>query len=70
MLSMTRERSFESDVRFGRFIPVLVAASAHSEPSRQAKVQDDDMPLHKYPSGTAGPKAADELIAPRKWRGL
>lgn len=30
----------------------------------------DDEPLHTYESGTAGPKAADELIAPRRWRGL
>jgi glucose-6-phosphate 1-dehydrogenase len=31
---------------------------------------DDAMPLHTYASGTAGPAAADELIAPRRWRGL
>ena len=30
----------------------------------------DDEPLHEYASGSAGPEAADELIAPRKWRGL
>ena len=30
----------------------------------------DDMPLHTYKAGTAGPKAADELIAPHRWRGL
>src|SRR5215217_2204520 len=30
----------------------------------------DDMPLHTYPSGSGGPEAADELIAPRRWRGL
>jgi len=30
----------------------------------------DDMPLHTYKSGSAGPAAADELIAPRRWRGL
>jgi glucose-6-phosphate 1-dehydrogenase len=32
--------------------------------------QADDMPLHTYPAGTAGPEAADELIAPHRWRGL
>ena len=32
--------------------------------------QDDDMPLHTYKAGTAGPEAADELIAPHRWRGL
>ena len=31
---------------------------------------DDDEPLHTYPSGSAGPDAADELIAPHRWRGL
>ena len=31
---------------------------------------NDDEPLHTYPSGTAGPEAADELIAPHRWRGL
>jgi glucose-6-phosphate 1-dehydrogenase len=30
----------------------------------------DDMPLYTYASGTAGPEAADELIAPHHWRGL
>ena len=30
----------------------------------------DDEPLHTYESGTAGPAAADELIAPQRWRGL
>ena len=30
----------------------------------------DDEPLHTYESGTAGPAAADELIAPHRWRGL
>jgi len=30
----------------------------------------DDMPVHTYESGSAGPQAADELIAPHKWRGL
>jgi glucose-6-phosphate 1-dehydrogenase len=32
--------------------------------------EDDGMPLDTYPSGTSGPEAADELIAPRRWRGL
>jgi len=31
---------------------------------------DDAMPLDTYPSGTSGPSSADELIAPRRWRGL
>jgi glucose-6-phosphate 1-dehydrogenase len=31
---------------------------------------DDAMPLHTYKAGAAGPAAADELIAPRRWRGL
>jgi glucose-6-phosphate 1-dehydrogenase len=39
------------------------------DPILQAWKQDD-MPVHTYPSGTAGPQAADELIAPRRWRGL
>ncbi|MDA0173018.1 glucose-6-phosphate dehydrogenase [Solirubrobacter taibaiensis] len=30
----------------------------------------DDEPLHSYESGTAGPAAADALIAPHRWRGL
>jgi glucose-6-phosphate 1-dehydrogenase len=30
----------------------------------------DDMPLHTYASGTAGPDAADELISPFRWRSL
>jgi len=30
----------------------------------------DDEPLHTYESGTSGPTAADELIAPHRWRGL
>jgi glucose-6-phosphate 1-dehydrogenase len=30
----------------------------------------DDEPLHTYASGTAGPEAADELIAPHRWRSL
>jgi glucose-6-phosphate 1-dehydrogenase len=32
--------------------------------------EDDGMPLSTYASGTSGPAAADELIAPRRWRGL
>jgi glucose-6-phosphate 1-dehydrogenase len=31
---------------------------------------NDDEPLHTYPSGSAGPQAADALIAPHHWRGL
>ena len=30
----------------------------------------DDEPLHTYASGSGGPEAADELIAPHRWRGL
>jgi glucose-6-phosphate 1-dehydrogenase len=30
----------------------------------------DDEPLHTYASGSGGPAAADELIAPHRWRGL
>src|SRR4051812_7035819 len=30
----------------------------------------DDMPLNTYTSGSAGPEAADRLIAPHRWRGL
>ena len=30
----------------------------------------DTEPLHTYESGSAGPDAADELIAPHRWRGL
>ncbi len=31
---------------------------------------DDTEPLHTYASGSAGPEAADALIAPHRWRGL
>jgi glucose-6-phosphate 1-dehydrogenase len=31
---------------------------------------EDTEPLHTYESGSAGPDAADELIAPHRWRGL
>ncbi len=40
------------------------------DPILQVWHEDDGMPLDTYPSGTAGPEAADELIAPRRWRGL
>jgi len=30
----------------------------------------DSGPLHTYESGSAGPEAADKLIAPHTWRGL
>src|SRR5690349_2268816 len=40
------------------------------DPVLKAWRSDDDEPLHEYASGSAGPEAADELIAPRKWRGL
>jgi glucose-6-phosphate 1-dehydrogenase len=31
---------------------------------------EDEPPLQKYAAGSSGPPAADELIAPRRWRGL
>jgi glucose-6-phosphate 1-dehydrogenase len=31
---------------------------------------EDTEPLHTYASGSGGPAAADELIAPHRWRGL
>ena len=31
---------------------------------------EDTEPLHTYASGSAGPEAADALIAPHRWRGL
>jgi glucose-6-phosphate 1-dehydrogenase len=31
---------------------------------------EDTEPLHTYASGTGGPAAADDLIAPHRWRGL
>jgi glucose-6-phosphate 1-dehydrogenase len=31
---------------------------------------DKDLPLSTYEAGSPGPAAADELIAPRRWRGL
>jgi glucose-6-phosphate 1-dehydrogenase len=40
------------------------------DPILKAWHEDDDMPLYSYTSGTAGPDAADALIAPRRWRGL
>jgi glucose-6-phosphate 1-dehydrogenase len=40
------------------------------DPILQAWKSDDDEPLHTYASGSAGPEAADELIAPHRWRGL
>src|SRR5215207_7796156 len=39
------------------------------DPILQAWANDDE-PLHTYASGSAGPQAADELIAPHRWRGL
>jgi glucose-6-phosphate 1-dehydrogenase len=32
--------------------------------------KEDDQPLATYASGSSGPREADELIAPRRWRGL
>jgi glucose-6-phosphate 1-dehydrogenase len=40
------------------------------DPIHKAWHGDDDMPLHTYASGSAGPEAADELIAPFRWRSL
>jgi glucose-6-phosphate 1-dehydrogenase len=40
------------------------------DPILQVWRNDDDMPLYDYPSGSSGPQAADELIAPRRWRSL
>jgi glucose-6-phosphate 1-dehydrogenase len=40
------------------------------DPILQAWHDGDDHPLETYDAGTPGPKAADELIAPRRWRGL
>jgi glucose-6-phosphate 1-dehydrogenase len=40
------------------------------DPILQAWHGDDDVPLYEYPSGSSGPQAADELIAPRRWRSL
>jgi glucose-6-phosphate 1-dehydrogenase len=52
-------RNDEVDAQWSIIDPILTAWH-----------DDDDMPLYQYPSGTAGPKAADDLIAPRRWRGL
>jgi glucose-6-phosphate 1-dehydrogenase len=48
----------------------VIAQWSIIDPILKAWRQDDDMPLPEYASGSAGPEAADELIAPRKWRGL
>jgi glucose-6-phosphate 1-dehydrogenase len=40
------------------------------DPILKAWKADDDEPLHTYASGSAGPEAADDLIAPHRWRGL
>jgi glucose-6-phosphate 1-dehydrogenase len=48
----------------------VIAQWSIIDPILKAWKEDDDEPLHEYASGSAGPKAADELIAPRKWRGL
>jgi glucose-6-phosphate 1-dehydrogenase len=40
------------------------------DPILKAWHEDRQSPLATYASGSAGPKEADELIAPRRWRGL
>jgi len=32
--------------------------------------KEEEPPLQGYASGSSGPEAADELIAPHRWRGL
>jgi len=51
-------RSDEVIAQWSIIDPILKAWAADTEP------------LHTYPSGTGGPEAADELIAPHHWRGL
>ena len=48
----------------------VIAQWSIIDPILKAWKEDDDEPLHTYASGSGGPEAADELIAPRKWRGL
>ena len=48
----------------------VIAQWSIIDPILKAWKESDDEPLHEYASGSAGPEAADELIAPRKWRGL
>jgi glucose-6-phosphate 1-dehydrogenase len=40
------------------------------DPILQAWRKADDQPIETYEAGSPGPQAADELIAPRRWRGL
>jgi glucose-6-phosphate 1-dehydrogenase len=48
----------------------VIAQWSIIDPILKAWKEDDSEPLHAYPSGSAGPEAADELIGPRRWRGL
>src|SRR3954468_10815183 len=48
----------------------VIAQWSIIDPILKAWKEYDDEPLHTYASGSRGPEAADELIAPRKWRGL
>jgi glucose-6-phosphate 1-dehydrogenase len=48
----------------------VIAQWSIIDPILKAWKEDDSEPVHTYASGSAGPAAADELIAPRKWRGL
>ena len=47
----------------------VIAQWAITDPSLKAWA-DDTAPRHTYASGSAGPDAADALIAPHRWRGL
>jgi len=40
------------------------------DPILETWAEDRTTPVHTYASGSAGPEAANELIAPRRWRGL
>src|SRR3954466_5780612 len=48
----------------------VIAQWSIIDPILKAWKEHDDEPLHTYASGSGGPEAADELIAPRRWRGL
>jgi glucose-6-phosphate 1-dehydrogenase len=52
-------RNDEVDAQWSIIDPILEVWHNGDEPS-----------LETYPSGSSGPKAADELIAPRRWRDL
>ncbi len=48
----------------------VIAQWSIIDPILKAWKEDDSEPVHTYASGSAGPEAADRLIAPRRWRGL